>query len=88
MSIRGADLAPFPALRYDAARVGGLEQVITQPYDKISPAMLERYHRRSSYNLARVVKNANYAEAAANLDAWKREGVDVFVINHVNVERE
>jgi uncharacterized protein (DUF1015 family) len=75
MSIRGADLAPFPALRYDAARVGGLEQVITQPYDKISPAMLERYHRRSSYNLARVVKNANYAEAAANLDAWKREGV-------------
>lgn len=70
-----ADLSPFPALRYDAARVGGLEGVITQPYDKISPAMLERYHALSPYNLSRVVKNANYAEAATNLDAWRGEGI-------------
>ena len=70
-----SDIAPFPALRYNAARVGGLERVITQPYDKISPAMLERYHQLSPYNLSRVVKNPNYAEAAANIDAWKAEGV-------------
>src|SRR6266404_2348582 len=70
-----ADLAPFAALRYDAARVGGLERVITQPYDKISPAMLERYHQLCPYNLSRVVKNTDYAAAAANIAGWKREGV-------------
>ncbi len=70
-----AALSPFAALRYDAARVGGLERVITQPYDKISPAMLERYHALSPYNLSRVVKNADYAAAAANLDAWRKQGV-------------
>ncbi len=70
-----ADIQPFAALRYDAARTGPLERVITQPYDKISPAMLERYHQLSPYNLSRVVKNASYAEAAANLEAWKRDGV-------------
>src|SRR5205814_1866913 len=69
------DLAPFAALRYDAARVGGLERVITQPYDKISPAMLERYHALSPYNLSRVVKNPDYAGAAANLDAWRNAGI-------------
>src|SRR5580658_4571642 len=69
------DIAPFAALRYDAARVGGLERVITQPYDKISPAMLERYHQLSPYNLSRVVKNPDYAEAASYIETWKREGV-------------
>ncbi len=71
-----ADIAPFAALRYDAARVGGgLESVITQPYDKISPAMLERYHRLSPYNLSRVIKNPDYAAAASYLETWKREGI-------------
>jgi uncharacterized protein (DUF1015 family) len=70
-----ADISPFAALRYDAARVGGLERVITQPYDKISPAMLERYHQLSPYNLSRVIKNPDYAEAASYVDSWKREGI-------------
>jgi uncharacterized protein (DUF1015 family) len=70
-----ADIAPFAALRYDAARVGGLERVITQPYDKISPAMLERYHQLSPYNLSRVIKNPDYGEAASSIETWKREGV-------------
>ena len=70
-----ADIAPFAALRYDAARVGGLERVITQPYDKISPAMLERYHQLSPYNLSRVIKNPDYEAAASYIETWKREGI-------------
>ena len=70
-----ADIAPFAALRYDATRVGGLERVITQPYDKISPAMLERYYQLSPYNLSRVVKNPDYAAAASYLESWKQQGV-------------
>jgi hypothetical protein len=28
---------PFAALRYDQQKVGRLENVVTQPYDKITP---------------------------------------------------
>jgi uncharacterized protein (DUF1015 family) len=68
-----ADLQPFAAWRYDPAAVGSWEDVITQPYDKISPAMLPRYLERSPFNLARVIKTADYSAAAAHLTAWKEQ---------------
>jgi uncharacterized protein (DUF1015 family) len=49
-----ARLYPFRALRYDPARVN-LEAVVTQPYDKITPAMQQRYYEASPYNLVRVI---------------------------------
>jgi uncharacterized protein (DUF1015 family) len=49
-----ARLYPFRALRYDPARVN-LEDVVTQPYDKITPAMQQRYYEASPYNLIRVI---------------------------------
>jgi uncharacterized protein (DUF1015 family) len=49
-----ARLYPFRALRYDPARVN-LEAVVTQPYDKITPAMQQRYYDASPYSLVRVI---------------------------------
>ena len=49
-----ARLYPFRALRYDPARVH-MEAVVTQPYDKITPAMQQRYYESSPYNLVRVI---------------------------------
>ncbi len=49
-----ARLYPFRALRYDPARVN-MEDVVTQPYDKITPAMQERYYEASPYNLIRII---------------------------------
>jgi uncharacterized protein (DUF1015 family) len=49
-----ARLYPFRALRYDPARVN-METVVTQPYDKITPAMQQRYYEASPYNLVRVI---------------------------------
>src|SRR5882757_2902893 len=49
-----ARLYPFRALRYDPARVN-LEALVTQPYDKITPAMQQRYYEASPYNLIRVI---------------------------------
>ncbi len=49
-----ARLYPFRALRYDPARVN-MEKVVTQPYDKITPAMQQRYYESSPYNLVRVI---------------------------------
>jgi uncharacterized protein (DUF1015 family) len=79
-----ARIFPFQAYRYNPARVK-LEDVVTQPYDKISPAMQERYYATSPYNLISVEKgkarpddspaNNVYTRAARTLEEWIASGV-------------
>ncbi|MHB1700243.1 MAG: DUF1015 domain-containing protein [Acidobacteriaceae bacterium] len=79
-----ARVYPFRALRYNPSRVR-LEDVVTQPYDKITPGMQQRYYDRSPYNLVRIIlglpelfdnaENNVYTRAAANLAAWRANGV-------------
>lgn len=79
-----ARIYPFRALRYDPARVH-MEDVVTQPYDKINPAMQDRYYAASPYNLVRVIlgkhlPNDNdesnvYTRAAETLKDWRKEHV-------------
>jgi len=49
-----ARIYPFRALRYDTSLVR-MEDVVTQPYDKITPEMQQRYYEASPYNLVRVI---------------------------------
>jgi uncharacterized protein (DUF1015 family) len=49
-----ARIYPFRALRYDTSRVR-MEDVVTQPYDKITPEMQQRYYDASPYNLIRII---------------------------------
>jgi uncharacterized protein (DUF1015 family) len=49
-----AKIYPFRALRYDTQKVK-MEDVVTQPYDKITPEMQQAYYDRSKYNLIRVI---------------------------------
>lgn len=79
-----ADIFPFRAVRYDAQRVA-LEKVLTQPYDKITPEMQERYYAASPYNLVSIEKGKAlatdsaaenvYTRAAKNFEEWLRDGV-------------
>ena len=79
-----AKIYPFRALRYDPAKVS-TAQVVTQPYDKISPAMQDRYYSASPYNLVRIIlgkaepgddeRTNVYSRAAANLQHWQAEHV-------------
>jgi uncharacterized protein (DUF1015 family) len=81
-----ANIAPFRALRYHPARVS-LSQVVTQPYDKISPRMQEQYYESSPYNLVRIILGKRtpadqtgdnpYTRAAAFLADWRRDGIFV-----------
>lgn len=70
-----ARLIPFRGYRYDSRLVPRLDDVVTQPYDKISPDMLRRYLRKDPRNIARVIKNRDYADAARNLTNWIETGV-------------
>src|ERR1700674_1645857 len=84
--LRMAEIFPFRAYRYDAARVDPAK-VLTQPYDKITLAMAEKYAAASPYNLIPVEKgkalpedapgNNVYTRAAKALEDWIRAGVIV-----------
>ncbi len=79
-----ARIYPFRALRYDPARIV-MGDVVTQPYDKISPEMQQRYYDQSPYNLVRVIlgkkdpvdtEESNvYTRAAQSLRAWRQERI-------------
>jgi uncharacterized protein (DUF1015 family) len=79
-----ARIYPFHPLRY-TAQAGALASVVTQPYDKISPAMRSRYLALSPYNLVRIIlgeptagdsgTNNVYTRAAGYLHDWTASGV-------------
>ncbi len=79
-----ADIRPFQALRYNVQRVAP-SQVVTQPYDKITPAMQERYYAASPYNLVRIILGRRepsdntvenvYSRAAAFARDWRKQNV-------------
>lgn len=74
-----AQVYPFRAYRYDPARAP-FDRVLTQPYDKISPAMQEKYYGADAHNLIAVEKgraypgdtpqNNVYKRAAAAMEDW------------------
>ncbi|MGA9988338.1 MAG: DUF1015 family protein, partial [Terriglobales bacterium] len=79
-----AVIFPFRAWRYDPERVP-VQQAVTQPYDKITPAMQERYYQASPYNLVRIILGKSlpadgdtenvYIRAAASFQNWRQTGV-------------
>jgi uncharacterized protein (DUF1015 family) len=81
-----AQVHPFRAFRYNPARAS-FDRVLTQPYDKISPAMQEKYYAADPHNLIAVEKgraypgdmpqNSVYTRAAAAIEDWIRNNVVV-----------
>jgi uncharacterized protein (DUF1015 family) len=80
-----ARIYPFRAWRYNSTAVR-LDDVVTQPYDKISPAMQQAYYQRSPYNLVRIILGlpqlfdaergeSVYTRAARDLAAWREQGI-------------
>jgi uncharacterized protein (DUF1015 family) len=77
-------ISPFQAWRYAPERVP-VQQAVTQPYDKITPAMQDRYYQASPYNLVRIIlgkrlpgdSNAEnvYTRAAASFQNWRQTGI-------------
>jgi uncharacterized protein (DUF1015 family) len=77
-----AEILPFRALHYSAGAVGGLEKVVTQPYDKITPDMQKRYYQASPYNLAHIIRRKAetgeadpYSAAAREFRGWIDQGI-------------
>jgi uncharacterized protein (DUF1015 family) len=79
-----AHIEPFRAWRYNPSRVD-LSQVVTQPYDKITPEMQSRYYDASPHNLVRIIlgkpqatdhsEENIYTRAADSFQNWRRQGI-------------
>ncbi|HLG98506.1 MAG TPA: DUF1015 domain-containing protein [Bryobacteraceae bacterium] len=79
-----AQIFPFQPYRY-SYKAGAAANLVTQPYDKISPAMQARYLAASPYNLVRIIlgeksaadsdKDNAYTRAAAHLNSWIASGI-------------
>ena len=79
-----AEIIPFQAVRYDSQQVK-LEDVLTQPYDKITPEMQATYYERSPHNLVRIILGKPgetdtstfnvYTRAAEYLHDWRSAGL-------------
>jgi uncharacterized protein (DUF1015 family) len=85
-----ADFQPFKAWTYNLDRLrqqpergAGLADVLTEPYDKITPEMQAAYYARQDHNIVRVIlgreepgdgeSRNKYTRAAEFLGAWQRE---------------
>ena len=79
-----ARIFPFQPYRY-TENAGPLANLVTQPYDKISPQMRARYLQLSPHNLVRVILGEThpsdsdtdnvYTRAARHLQEWIATGV-------------
>ncbi len=79
-----ADIQPFKGIRYNARKVK-MEEVITEPYDRIPPILQEEYYKRNPYNVVRIIlgkendpehpEKDKYKRAKTYLDQWEKEGI-------------
>lgn len=79
-----AKVYPFRSLRYALDKIP-IDQVVTQPYDKISKEMQERYSAAHPNNIVRIVLGKStpedsatdnvYTRAANYLKEWRKNGV-------------
>jgi uncharacterized protein (DUF1015 family) len=80
-----AEVAPFRGLHYNPAKVAHFEEVVTPPYDVISPKEREAYGARHPFNMVHLILpqalpgdnllNNRYTRAGALFRQWQRDGV-------------
>lgn len=78
-------IQPFRGLRYNLGHVGSLSDVVTPPYDVISPQFQDEFYKRHPANFIRLElnreepgdtdQNNKYTRAARFLRNWRQEGV-------------
>ena len=70
-----AQVVPFRCYRYSAEKIKEIGDVVTQPYDKISPEMYREYLERHPQNMVHIIKNRDHQNAGSNLRQWMQNGI-------------
>ncbi|MFN2282467.1 MAG: DUF1015 family protein, partial [Anaerolineales bacterium] len=80
-----ATIKPFRGIRYNQEKIDSINNVISQPYDRVRYGLQEKYYELSPYNVTRIIKgkenegdntaNNVYTRARDFLNQWIQEGV-------------
>lgn len=80
-----ADVRPLRGIRYNSEAASDLAQVVTPPFDVISPEAQARYYARHPYNIIRLelardeagdtTLNNRYTRAARTLAEWRLQHI-------------
>lgn len=71
-------IAPFRGVLYNQRKIKNLANVVTPPYDIISPAEQKQFYARSPYNMVHLDLNAEknkYQQAADYFRKWQEEEI-------------
>ncbi|MFA5031745.1 MAG: DUF1015 domain-containing protein [bacterium] len=72
-----AQIKPFKGIRYNKEKVKPAD-VVTQPYDKITPAMQADYYNKNPYNVVKLILNKEkdpYNDAKKHLTEWLQNDI-------------
>ncbi len=80
-----ANIKPFRGIRYNQNQIDKIDNVISQPYDRVRYGLQDKYYALSDYNVTRIIKgkafdddndsNNVYTRARAFLNQWLEERV-------------
>ncbi len=80
-----ATIKPFRGIRYNQEKIDSINNVISQPYDRVRYGLQEKYYQLSPYNVTRIIKGKEkegdspadnvYTRAKEYLNQWLKEGV-------------
>lgn len=80
-----ATIKPFQGIRYNQDKIDSIDNVISQPYDRVRYGLQDQYYKLSEYNVTRIIKGKElpgdddssnvYTRARDFLQEWLQEGV-------------
>jgi uncharacterized protein (DUF1015 family) len=80
-----ATIKPFRGIRYNQAKISNINDVISQPYDRVRYGLQDQYYDLSEYNITRIIKGKEfdgdgpeenvYSRARSFLDQWLNDGI-------------
>jgi uncharacterized protein (DUF1015 family) len=80
-----ANIRPFHGIRFNSDAIKDLSNVVSQPYDKITPEMQEEYYLKEPHNVVRIIlgkeepgdnENENkYTRARKYFEKWLKERI-------------
>jgi uncharacterized protein (DUF1015 family) len=80
-----AIIKPFRAIRYNQDKIGHINDVISQPYDRVRYGLQDEYYALSGYNVTRIIKGKEfdsdsetdnvYTRANDFLNQWLKDGI-------------
>lgn len=79
------EIFPFRGITYHHKTIADMNQVVTQPYDKIDESMQQNYYQRGDYNIVRIIlgqdeagdteQHNKYTRAADYFNSWLKERI-------------